>query len=374
MAGIYLHIPFCKQKCHYCNFYSVASIKNKDQLFNALLKEIELQKNYLGDEKVETIYFGGGTPSLLSNDEINKVLSEISRYFQIADHPEITLEANPDDLNNSYLKSLRNTSINRLSIGVQSFFEDDLKYLNRIHSAEQAINSIEEAQDKGFHNLSIDLIYGIPTLSKLKWQENLEIFFDLNLPHLSAYALTVEPKTALAILIKKKKTYPVAEDRIVEHFDLLMNLMTSNHFTHYEISNFCKENYFSEHNKSYWFGKKYLGIGPSSHSFNEKSRQWNISNINKYIEEINKNIIPFETEVLSVDQKYNEYILISLRTIWGIDLNSILKKFGEQYNLHFINNVKRFVDEEKISIIDDKYCLTNAGKIFADGISSDLFV
>ncbi len=205
MAGIYLHIPFCKQKCHYCNFYSVASIKNKDQLFNALLKEIELQKNYLGDEKVETIYFGGGTPSLLSADEINKVLSEISRYFQIADHPEITLEANPDDLNNSYLKSLRNTSINRLSIGVQSFFEDDLKYLNRIHSAEQAINSIKEAQDKGFHNLSIDLIYGIPTLSKLKWQENLEIFFDLNLPHLSAYALTVEPKTALAHSYQKEE-------------------------------------------------------------------------------------------------------------------------------------------------------------------------
>ncbi len=374
MAGIYLHIPFCKQKCHYCNFHSVASLKNKDLLLEALLKEIALQKNYLGNEKVETIYFGGGTPSLLSESEINKIFHEIQSNFKISDNAEVTIEANPDDLTKTYIYSLKKTPVNRLSIGVQSFFEEDLKYLNRVHSTDQAYNSIKEAQHAGFQNMSIDLIYGIPSLSETNWYKNLEIFFELNPPHLSAYALTVEPKTALDVLIRNNKTNPVQEKQVADHFQILIDQMGTNNYLHYEISNFCKENFYSKHNKSYWLGEKYLGLGPSSHSFDGDTRQWNVSNINKYISEINNNQVPAEKENLSTDQKYNEYILTSLRTMWGTDVSYILKKFGNQYNLHFKKYVKRFIDDKRILIKNGKYCLTDSGKIFADGISSDLFV
>ena len=374
MAGIYLHIPFCKQKCHYCNFYSVASEKNKVSLLDALTIEVDLQESYLGNEIVETIYFGGGTPSLLSANEINHLFHKLQANFTISKNVEVTFEANPDDLTKSYLYSLKKTPVNRLSIGVQSFFNNDLKYLNRVHSADQAYNSIKEAQHAGFQNLSIDLIYGIPTLSEINWQKNLEVFFSLNLPHLSAYALTVEPKTALDVLIRNNKTNPVQENKVADHFQILLDQMSTNNYLHYEISNFCKENFYSKHNKSYWFGGKYLGLGPSSHSFDSDTRQWNVSNINKYINEINNGHIPAEIEILSLDQKYNEYILTSLRTIWGTDENYIQEKFGNQYNLHFKKYVKRFIDDKKISIKNGKYCLTDSGKIFADGISSDLFV
>ncbi len=261
MAGIYIHIPFCRQKCHYCNFYSIASQKNKQAFLEALFKEIHLQKSYLGNEIVETIYFGGGTPSVLSSDEINHLLDDIHSGFSIADIAEITFEANPDDLTKTYLRSLKKTQVNRFSIGVQSFIEEDLIYLNRIHSADQAYNSIKEAQDAGFGNLSIDLIYGIPTLTKDNWLVNLDIFFELGLPHLSAYALTVEPKTALEVLISKKKIKAVEEDAILDHFGVLLDQMKQNGYTHYEISNFCKEPFYSSHNKNYWFRKSYLGIG-----------------------------------------------------------------------------------------------------------------
>lgn len=374
MAGIYIHIPFCKQKCHYCNFYSVASDKNKEAFLEVLVKEIELQKNYLENEIIETIYWGGGTPSVLSAAEINFLFEQITKHFIISDKAEITFEANPDDLTKSYLNSLKETPINRFSIGVQSFIEEDLKYLNRIHSADQAYHSIKDAQDTGFENMSIDLIYGIPTLTKANWIKNLKIFFELGLPHLSAYALTVEPKTALDVLIRKQKMKDIEEDSILDHFMILLEQMKLKGFTHYEISNFCKEPFYSVHNKNYWFRKNYLGLGPSAHSFNGFSRQWNVSNVQKYISSINSGVISKEIEELSVDQKYNEYILTSLRTIWGIDASYILNQFGVSYLDNFNKEIKCYIYENKVVVEKGRYCLTDAGKLFADGIAADLFL
>lgn len=373
MAGIYIHIPFCRQKCHYCNFYSVASEKNKEAFLGALFKEIELQKSYLRDEMLETIYFGGGTPSVLSADEVNQLFNAIHSTFLIADEAEITFEANPDDLTNTYLSSLKKTPVNRFSIGVQSFNEEDLKYLNRVHSADQAYHSIKYAQDAGFENISIDLIYGIPTLTEANWIKNLETFFELGLPHLSAYALTVEPKTDLEVLIRKQKMKAVEEDKILEHFQILLDQIRQNSFTHYEISNFCKEPFYALHNTNYWFRKSYLGFGPSAHSFNGNSRQWNISNTEKYIFSINSGEIPKKIEVLSTEEKYNEYVLTSLRTQWGTDSNYILKQFGIIYSNNFKRGIKKYLTNNQVFTEDHRYYLTDAGKLFADRISSDLF-
>jgi len=374
MAGIYFHIPFCRQKCHYCNFYSVASDKNKEAFLEALFKEIELQKNYLENEIIETIYWGGGTPSVLSADEINHLFQKLQTTFPISDNAEITFETNPDDLSKSYLNTLKGTPINRFSIGVQSFIEEDLKYLNRIHSADQAYHSIKDAQDAGFENMSIDLIYGTPTLTEANWIKNLELFFELGLPHLSAYALTVEPKTALDVLIRKQKMKAVKEEQILNHFRILVDQIGQNDYTHYEISNFCKEPFYSLHNKNYWFRKNYLGLGPSAHSFNGKSRQWNVSNVQKYISSINSGVISKEIEELSIDQKYNEYILTSLRTVWGTDAKYILNQFGVSYLDNFKREVKSYIYENKVVVEDGRYCLTEAGKLFADGIAANLFL
>lgn len=340
----------------------------------ALQDEIVLQKSYLANEIVETIYFGGGTPSVLSADEINHLYNLIQSNFSIDENVEFTFEANPDDLTKSYLASLKKTPVNRFSIGVQSFIEEDLKYLNRIHSADQAYNSIKTTQDAGFQNMSIDLIYGIPTLTVANWQKNLDVFFELDLPHLSAYALTVEPKTALEVLIRKQKMKPVKEDRILEHFNILLDRMKQNDFTHYEISNFCKKPFFSLHNKNYWFRKSYLGIGPSAHSFNGNTRQWNVSNIEKYIISIKSGKIPKEIEALTPEQKYNEYVLTSLRTIWGSDVDYILKCFGISYLNNFKRSVEKYINDNKVYIVDHRYCLTDSGKLFADGIAADLFL
>ena len=374
MAGIYFHIPFCRQKCHYCNFFSVASEKNKTSFLEALKKEIELQKHYLGNEIIETIYFGGGTPSILTADEINHLFQKIQTNFSVSDNAEITFEANPDDLTRSYLNALKKTRVNRLSIGVQSFFENDLKYLNRVHSANQAYNSVKNAQEAGFQNMSIDLIYGIPTLSETNWYKNLEVFFKLNIPHLSAYALTVEPKTAMEVLIRKQKIKPVEEERILDHFKILLEQMKQNGYIHYEISNFCKESFYSLHNKNYWFRKNYLGLGPSAHSFNGDSRQWNVSNIEKYISLVISGSLPKEIEELSINQKYNEYILTSLRTIWGCDGNYILKQFGVSHLDDFKRDIEKYIIDNKVYVENHQYYLTDSGKLFADGIAADLFL
>jgi oxygen-independent coproporphyrinogen-3 oxidase len=374
LAGIYFHIPFCRQKCHYCNFYSLASDKNKEAFLEALVKEIELQKDYLENEIIETIYFGGGTPSILSIDEINLLFEQIQTHFVISNNAEITFEANPDDLTKAYIKTLRKTPVNRFSIGVQSFIEVDLKYLNRVHSADQAYQSIKDTQDAGFENLSIDLIYGIPTLTENNWRNNLTLFFELGIPHLSAYALTVESKTALDVLIRKQKMKPVDEDQIVDHFEILLDKMKHNDYLHYEISNFCKKPFYSLHNKNYWLRKKYLGLGPSAHSFNGNTRQWNVNSLKKYISSINSGNIQVELEKLTQDQKYNEYIMTSLRTFWGIDTDFILNHFGNKYLDSFNTKIKTHITDKKVFIEEQRFCLSDSGKLFADGIAADLFL
>ncbi len=342
MAGIYIHIPFCKQKCHYCNFYSTVSLAYRQDYISALTREIKSRQKYLDHEVVNTIYFGGGTPSMFSSDEISYIINLIDFRFNVASDAEITLEANPDDLDKNKLNDIKNyTSVNRLSIGVQSFFDDDLQYLNRVHSSKQAQNSIENALKLGFDNITIDLIYGIPNLSNSKWKENLKIFFDYKIPHLSSYSLTVEPKTALDLLIKKKKLENIVESESIDHFKILIEETEKQNFINYEISNFALEGHYSKHNSIYWLGGHYLGLGPSAHSYNGKSRQWNVMNIKKYCEEKQiKNIID-EKEYLSKDQMYNEYVLTSLRTSWGCDIEHIKNAFGEKYSQHFITNITK---------------------------------
>jgi oxygen-independent coproporphyrinogen-3 oxidase len=374
MAGIYIHIPFCKSKCHYCNFYSVASSKYMNEFVPALLKEIELQRDYLEGECVETIYFGGGTPSVLSYDSLKKILDKIRQTFEISGDAEITIEANPNDLDVKKIKEFGQAHINRISIGIQSFFDDDLKYLNRIHTASQAEASVKRSQDAGFENISIDLIYGIPTLTDDKWKQNLDISFALDVPHISSYGLTVEPKTALDILIKKGKAKPVDEEKSVRQFKLLMQEMKINSFIHYEISNFCKEGFVSRHNSNYWKGRKYLGLGPSAHSFNQKERQWNISNIEKYIESISQKKIPYEKEILSENDKYNEYIMTSLRTMWGCDLIHIEKKFGADKLILIEERSQQFIKSGKMKKENNVLLLTDEGRLFADGIAADFFI
>ena len=374
MAGVYIHFPFCKQKCHYCNFFSVASLKSKDRLLQSLLQEIDLQKHFLDGEIIDTIYFGGGTPSLLNLNEIILIIDKLTKLFPVQQGTEITLEANPDDLNLVWLKELKKTFVNRLSIGVQSFYDDDLRYLNRIHSADDALISVKNAINTGFSNLSIDLIYGIPTLTEENWIRNLETFFSLNIPHLSAYALTVESRTALDILISKNKMKPVKEETMIGHFKQLVIAMKEYGYSHYEISNFCQQEYFSRHNMSYWSGKKYLGLGPSAHSYNGISRQWNVSKISEYIQAIANQKIPAEMERLTDSQRYNEYILTSLRTMWGTNPDYITSKFGLNLSEYFLKKIKIFIDNKKVVYQHGAYCLTNEGMLFADGISSELFV
>jgi oxygen-independent coproporphyrinogen-3 oxidase len=375
MSGIYIHIPFCKQKCHYCNFFSVASGKYRAVYVEALLKEMDRQKNYLEDKTIHTIYFGGGTPSMLTTKEIHQILKKLDSLFTISNDVEITLEANPDDLNEDKLKSLKNeTAINRLSMGVQSFFDDDLTYLNRVHSGNQARDAIELTLKNKFDNLTIDLIYGIPTLSEEKWQRNLEIFLSYNLPHLSAYSLTVEPKTALSTLIRKKKMLPVDEEKAIRHFNILLEETNKNDYIHYEISNFAKQGYYSKHNSIYWLGGHYLGLGPSAHSFNGVSRQWNVSAMKHYIEADTLAKTVFEKEVLSTNQRYDEYVMTSLRTSWGCDSEHILNVFGQHYFLHFESGVQPFLVEGKLEKKGSIYTLTKKGKLFADGIAAALFI
>ncbi len=375
MAGIYLHIPFCKQKCHYCNFYSLASNKYRDVFVDALLNELVLRKEYLTDKEINTIYFGGGTPSLLNINEINRIIKAIGDSFQIAANAEITLEANPDDCSDDFLKGLKSESpVNRLSMGVQSFFDDDLKYLHRVHQGNDARKAIESALKNGFHNMSIDLIYGIPGLTPEKWKKNLEIFFGYDIPHLSSYALTVEPKTALHILISKNKLQNTQEEDIVQHFEILSEATQKHGFIHYEISNFAKTGFYSKHNSIYWLGGHYLGLGPSAHSFNGTSRQWNVANMKQYIESDTVDKIVLEKEILTEEQRYNEYIMTSLRTSWGCDIEHILNVFGERYSVLFNKSIQPYLKSGQLVQHENQFVLTETAKLFADGIAADLFV
>jgi len=372
MAGIYIHIPFCKQACHYCDFHFSTSLKYKDELLQALVKEINLQKNYLAGETIETVYFGGGTPSLLSADEINLVISTITRLHTVASNAEITIEANPDDLNKAKLQAFRQTEVNRISIGIQSFFDEDLQWMNRVHRGDEAEASVKRAQDTGFENLTVDLIYGYPLLTDQKWKYNLDKVFELDIPHVSSYSMTVEPRTALASFIKHKKQPAMDDQQGSEQFIALMGAMRSNGFEHYEISNFCKPGHYSRHNSNYWKGVKYLGIGPSAHSFNKEIRQWNVANNAKYIQSLETGNIPAETELLTETDRLNEYIMTSLRTMWGLDLDNlnIIAK-GSSYQLG--TSARQFFDKEWIAQKDNIIYLTQAGKLYADHIASELF-
>jgi len=374
MAGIYIHIPFCKKKCNYCNFYSVASSRHLEDFEIALLKEIELRKNYLDGEQIETIYFGGGTPSLLSYDALMKIFEKFQQTFIISPNAEITLEANPDNLDVKKLKELRSSPVNRFSIGIQSFFDDDLIYLNRIHNAAQAESSVKRSQDAGFEKISIDLIYGIPTLTDEKWKENLEISFGLDVTHISAYALTVEPRTALDTLIRKGKAAPADEEKSIRQYEILMKEMKEHNFIHYEISNFCKEGFISKHNSNYWKGLKYLGLGPSAHSYNLDSRQWNAADLLAYLKDIMAGNISGEKEILSETDKFNEYIMTSLRTMWGCDLDYLEKTFGNELRNQVLRKAEKYLEKEEMINKEDTLLLTDKGKLFADGIASDLFI
>jgi oxygen-independent coproporphyrinogen-3 oxidase len=373
MAGIYLHIPFCKQACNYCNFHFSTSLKHKNDFVTALLKEMVIQKEYLDNEIVETVYFGGGTPSLLSEDDLKRIFGTLRSTFKIDDDAEITLEANPDDISVEKLKAWNATSINRLSIGVQSFFEEDLIWMNRAHNAQQAVNSIEAAQGEGFSNITIDLIYGTPTLSNESWEKNLERVIGFNIPHLSCYALTVEPKTLLYKMISQKKVADINPDEQAAQFLMLMDFLNDAGYEHYEISNFAKPGKRSRHNSSYWQGKKYLGLGPSAHSYNKIERRWNVANNNLYVESVQQNNILFEKEELTATQKINEYIMVSLRTMEGCDLDYVENKFGSIAKETILENSKIFIEKTNLQFKNSKLILTREGKLLADGIASDLF-
>lgn len=372
MSGIYIHIPFCKQACHYCDFHFSTSLKKKDDLLNALVKELELRKDEFKNQTVETIYFGGGTPSLLTKDEIELIINSVYKNYKVIENPEITLEANPDDLSKEQINSLANTEINRLSIGIQSFFEDDLKLMNRAHNAKEAKQCLDEAT-KHFQNISVDLIYGIPGLSNERWIENIETVLSYNIPHISSYALTVEPKTALETFIKKGVIKNVDDDLAQEQFHILIEKLEAAGFVHYELSNFGKPEYFSKNNSAYWLGKPYLGIGPSAHSFNGNERGWNVRNNSKYIKSLEQKIVPIETETLSITDKYNEYVMTGLRTVWGVSLEKVEQDFGQEYKNYLLEHSQKHINEHLLYLDNNKLLVTKKGKFLSDGIASDLF-
>jgi oxygen-independent coproporphyrinogen-3 oxidase len=373
MAGIYIHIPFCKQACNYCDFHFSTSLKNKEAFLDALKKEIELQKNYLGTKKINTIYLGGGTPSILNQVELMQIFDTIDKHFEISKDAEITLEANPDDLTKNKIKELKNTPINRFSIGIQSFYDEDLKLMNRAHNSQEAISAVKGAQDSGFENITIDLIYGIPNLTEHRWRNNLQNAFLLDVKHISAYCLTVEPKTVLAHQVKTKQIKNVDEQQSSEQFEIMLEAMKQQGFIQYEISNFCKDNYYSKHNSNYWLKENYLGLGPSAHSYNGTTRQWNISNNALYIKGVEENKFNFELEELTDSQRYNEYILTSLRTIWGTSLDIISSSYGNDYQTYCLKETEKYILSEDIKIEANKLFLTDKGKLIADKIASDLF-
>jgi oxygen-independent coproporphyrinogen-3 oxidase len=372
MSGIYIHIPFCKQACHYCDFHFSTSLKKKVELINALTKELELRKEEFKNTTVETIYFGGGTPSLLTNSELQFIIDAVYKNYKVSNGPEITLEANPDDLSKDRIIELSNSPVSRLSIGIQSFFEEDLKLMNRAHNANEAKTCLEEAT-KYFDNISLDLIYGIPGASNAQWIENIETALSYNVPHISSYALTVEPKTALAAFIKKGVVEDVDDEQAHEQFHILKDKLEAESFVHYELSNFGKEGFFSKNNSAYWQGKSYIGIGPSAHSFNGKQRGWNVSNNSKYIKAIQEDELPIEIETLTLTDRYNEYVMTGLRTIWGVSLNKVDNDFGTVFKDYLIEQSEVFINQHLLYIDDGHLRVTKKGQFLSDGIASELF-
>ena len=394
MAGIYIHIPFCNSKCAYCGFYSLPSLKLKDRFLEALKAEIVERKDYLqrGGLRVKpamrpalkgnhdmppinTIYFGGGTPTLLSINEIGELLHLIKETYPVAENAEITLEANPDTLSLEYLEGLRQLGVNRLSIGIQSFFDNDLQYLSRRHDSHHARQCIDWAKQAGFSNISIDLIYGLPTSNAEQWNRNLDLFFAMDLPHLSAYALTLEPNAILTKQIELGKVHPVNEEDALRDYDILCQRANENGYLHYEISNFCRRGMHSKHNASYWFGTPYIGFGPSAHSFDGASRQWNVSSVEKYCARVPEPVEgPFyEKEILSPEQLYDEYVMLRLRTHWGIDLKWLKREMGERFSSYCEQHAQTLIAQGRLSQTREFLYLTDAQMLFADGVAEELF-
>ena len=373
MSGIYIHIPFCKKACHYCNFHFSTNQNSKSAFIEAVCRELILRKSEYASDEIQSIYFGGGTPTVLDVTELNTILKTVYKNYKVSETAEITLEANPDDLDLEKIKQLSNTKINRLSIGIQSFHESELSAMNRAHNAEDARKCLELATTY-FDNITIDLMFGMPTMSIELWRQNLQIAFEFGIKHLSCYSLTVEPKTALEHFIKKGSHPPMDDELAAQHFEVLLEETSAHGLTHYETCSFGHPDYFSKHNTSYWLGKTYMGVGPSAHSFDGSKRSWNVSNNSKYIKALEVDKLPFESEVLSVENRFNEYVMTGLRTIWGISLEKIEADYGVKIKDHLLQNSKKFISSNTLVIEDNHLKITTSGKFLSDGIASDLFL
>jgi oxygen-independent coproporphyrinogen-3 oxidase len=373
MAGIYLHIPFCRKACTYCNFHFSTSLKTKNEFIDALLKETRIRKEYLASQEIETIYFGGGTPSILVSEELEIILREVKSTFNVSPEAEITLEANPDDITAAKIAEWKIAGINRLSIGIQSFYEADLQWMNRAHSAQQAVDSIQLARAGGIENLTIDLIYGTPGLSDEHWIHNMEMAVSAGVQHLSCYALTVEPNTLLDHQIRQHAIPEIDSEQQARQFYLMVDYLAARGFEQYEISNFAMPGFRSKHNSSYWKGTHYLGLGPSAHSFNGAQRSWNIANNALYIQALRQGILNCETEELSENMILNEYVMTASRTIEGISLADIESRFGLNRRQELESKASKFLSEGRMIQSDERLILTKAGRLFADGIASALF-
>lgn len=372
MAGIYVHVPFCKVKCHYCDFHFSVQLKTRSRMVDAMLAEIDGRKDYLKEEEVKTIYFGGGTPSVLEASQLEKLLNQVYKNYTVAADAEITLEANPDDLTAEKLKIFKAFGVNRLSIGTQSFDDEVLTYMNRAHGSQQAIESILLSQDLGFRNITIDLIYGVPGSSMASWEKELKQMAALNVPHLSAYCLTIEDNTVFGNWYKKGKLQPPPDDLSLKQFRRLVEFSADLGLEQYEISNFAKSGFISKHNSAYWLGQKYLGIGPSAHSYNLKERSWNIANNGRYMKALEEGTAYSEAEELSIKDRFNDYVLTRLRTKWGINLDE-LHAISPSYTKAVEGELVNQINSGHLIQKDKTYYLTEEGKFLADAISSDLF-
>jgi oxygen-independent coproporphyrinogen-3 oxidase len=374
MAGIYIHIPFCKQACYYCNFHFSTVLSYKEKLVEAIAKELFLRKDYLKNQAIQTIYLGGGTPSLLDPRELDIIFNTLHKAFDLSAIKEFTLEANPDDLNSNFLNYLKKSPINRLSIGIQSFNDTDLQFMNRAHKAEEAINCIKTAQNIGFNNISIDLIYGIPGMNLERWHQNLATAFSLHIQHLSSYCLTIEPKTVFGNQLAKNHFITTPEEDSEEQFLYLIELAGKAGFEQYEISNFAKDKAYAQHNTQYWKGSPYLGVGPGAHSFKANERSWNISNNQQYMHAIEKGILPLESETLSIENQYNEWVMTGLRTIWGLNLDEGKDKFGSDRMSYLQKQLAVYINHEQVKQVNNTLIIAEHARFLADGIASAAFM
>lgn len=372
MAGIYIHVPFCKTRCIYCDFYTRTDMSSKYNYVSAICSEIKLRKDYIGDEIIETIYFGGGTPSQLTKNDFEQIFASIFRNFKVSENAEITMEANPDDLNDKYLQMIKEFPFNRLSIGIQSFDDTELLFLKRRHSSQKAKEAVKSAKSVGFNNISIDLMYGLPNQTLDIWNKNLNEALALDIQHISSYHLIYEQGTRLYRLFKLGDVKPVDEDLSVEMFSIMIDRLSSAGFEHYEISNFAKNKSYSKHNSSYWLGKKYLGLGPAAHSFDGQNRAWNIPSISKYVEGINLEKLSLEIEYLDENTRYNDFILTGMRTMWGVNLTEMERLFGSERKEYCLKNVRKYANQGFVTQSENKLKLTREGIFISDGIMSDL--